>query len=102
MVKKEIILPEEFKEEHSSTEYLQKLIGKRVHFWREGYTTDKITGLSAIQSSVGYPPHKHPIERLEYEVGSGMKFRLDWIIVVMLIEGGYAQDAIGYKYNIVE
>ena len=84
-------------------EYLKKLIGKRVHFWRDGYTTDKITGLSAIQySGFNYPPHKHPIERLEYEVGSGYKFKLDYIIVVMLIEGGYAMDALGFKFSIVD
>lgn len=106
MMQKEIKLPNEFTSEHTSMDYLKKLIGKKIFHYvsGSGYVSDEIIELSEIMynNSFKISYREDVIKRLRYECVNGSKFELDYIIAVMLIEGGYAEDAIGFKYGILD
>ena len=104
-MKKEIKLPEELTDYHYSMEYLTKLIGKTINLFSiKGTISGKITGLVEVQHNnmIGYNAPEHPIGMLCYELSNGAKIRMDFIVAVMLIEGGFARNANGTEeYEII-
>ncbi len=99
---KKIKLPEGFTDFHYSTDYLRKLIGKNLYDCRLG-RSQKIIGLKEVKynNTLSYESI-HIIDKLGYELENKAVYKMDYLVAVMLIEGGYAKDAIGYEYEIID
>ena len=94
----QIKLPKEFTEEHRTLEYYNKLIGKRVSDNRMiNFIHDKIIG--ALSVSRRTPKQDFP-DTIRYKTETG-EMEIDWLVMVKLIEGGYAVDTFGFTYRLV-
>ena len=73
------------------------MTGKRVLDMNGNYS-GKIIGVIAIKEQ--FPRAKYPA-KIMYETDMG-ELTLDWLVMVSLIEGGYAINAFGFTFRIVD
>lgn len=85
---------------HMSVGHLEKLIGKEIEDNREGADVIpalyKITGVTAIKNRRTFGKDLYEIDAIEYSTNRGYNVKIPWLMVLMLVEGGCAQDAQGF------
>ncbi len=101
-MKKEIKLPEKLTQEHNTLAYFNKLAGKIIRTNADPAPTNGKYGkvITCIQTTQRVPNNKSFPSAVRYKTETFV-LEISFLVMCSLIEGGYAMDAFGFEYEVI-